>query len=60
MRTVVEVKDLTYTYPGRREPSLFRVSFSLSAGEFVLVCGETGCGKSTLLSCLNGLIPHES
>ncbi len=60
MKAVVEVKNLTYTYPGRRKPSLSRVSFSLSRGEFVLVCGETGCGKSTLLSCLNGLIPHES
>ncbi len=57
---VVEVKDLTYTYPGRRQPSLQHVTFSVSPGEFVLICGETGCGKSTLLSCLNGLIPFES
>jgi len=57
---VVEVKGLTYTYPGRKQPSLREVTFSVSSGEFVLICGETGCGKSTLLSCLNGLIPFES
>ncbi len=60
MKSVVEVRNLTYTYPGRQRPSLRGVSFSISRAEFVLVCGETGCGKSTLLSCLNGLIPHES
>ncbi len=34
------------------------ISFSLSAGELLLVAGPSGCGKSTLLKCLNGLIPH--
>ncbi len=56
----VEVKRLSFTYPGRKTPTLKDVSFSVSSGEFVLICGETGCGKSTLLSCLNGLIPFES
>jgi energy-coupling factor transport system ATP-binding protein len=34
------------------------ISFSLSAGELLLVAGPSGCGKSTLLKCLNGLIPR--
>jgi len=34
------------------------ISFSLSAGELMLIAGPSGCGKSTLLKCLNGLIPH--
>ncbi len=57
---VVEVKKLTYFYPGRPSPALKDISFTLKKGEFVLVCGETGSGKSTLLACLNGLIPFEA
>ncbi len=34
------------------------ISFSLAAGELMLIAGPSGCGKSTLLKCLNGLIPH--
>ncbi len=34
------------------------ISFSLRAGELLLIAGPSGCGKSTLLKCLNGLIPH--
>src|SRR5215470_3821751 len=34
------------------------ISFSLVAGELLLIAGPSGCGKSTLLKCLNGLIPH--
>src|SRR5947209_681185 len=34
------------------------ISFSLPAGELMLIAGPSGCGKSTLLKCLNGLIPR--
>lgn len=34
------------------------ISFSLPAGQLMLIAGPSGCGKSTLLKCLNGLIPH--
>ena len=34
------------------------ISFSLPAGELMLIAGPSGCGKSTLLKCLNGLIPN--
>jgi energy-coupling factor transport system ATP-binding protein len=34
------------------------ISFSLPAGELLLIAGPSGCGKSTLLKCLNGLIPN--
>src|SRR5436305_15217946 len=34
------------------------ISFSLLAGELLLIAGPSGCGKSTLLRCLNGLIPN--
>jgi energy-coupling factor transport system ATP-binding protein len=34
------------------------ISFTLPAGNLMLIAGPSGCGKSTLLKCLNGLIPH--
>lgn len=55
---LVEVENLSYTYPGRNEPSLAGVSMSLSPGEFVLLVGSSGSGKSTLCRALNGLVPH--
>jgi energy-coupling factor transport system ATP-binding protein len=39
-------------------PALQDISFTLNAGELLLIAGPSGCGKSTLIKCLNGLIPH--
>jgi energy-coupling factor transport system ATP-binding protein len=39
-------------------PAIENISFSLPAGELMLIAGPSGCGKSTLLKCLNGLIPN--
>lgn len=58
--TIIEIKDLWYTYPGRSEPTLKGVNLKIEEGEFILLTGPTGCGKSTLLKTLNGIIPHES
>ncbi|MDI9394896.1 MAG: ABC transporter ATP-binding protein [Euryarchaeota archaeon] len=58
--TIIEIKDLWYTYPGRSEPTLKGINLKIEEGEFVLLTGPTGCGKSTLLKTLNGIIPHES
>lgn len=58
--TIIEIRDLWYTYPGRMEPTLKGIDLKIKEGEFVLLTGPTGCGKSTLLKTLNGIIPHES
>jgi energy-coupling factor transporter ATP-binding protein EcfA2 len=54
----IVVEDLSFRYQGRRRPTFERLSFSVAAGETLLVLGPSGCGKSTLALCLNGLIPH--
>lgn len=54
----IVVEDLSFRYQGRRRPTLQKLSFSIEAGETLLVLGPSGCGKSTLALCLNGLIPH--
>ncbi|HWR97951.1 MAG TPA: ABC transporter ATP-binding protein, partial [Candidatus Methanoperedens sp.] len=48
----LEVRDLSFTYPGRREPALRGVSFQVRAGERVALVGRTGAGKSTLLALI--------
>jgi len=56
--TIIETKNLTYTYPGGTKPSINGVSIKVQKGEFVLITGPSGCGKTTLCRCFNGLIPH--
>lgn len=42
-------EHINYTYPGGTEPALQDISFTVNAGEFIVVCGASGAGKSTLL-----------
>jgi energy-coupling factor transport system ATP-binding protein len=57
---MIEINNLTYTYPQSKQPALRDVSWQARAGDFVLLAGASGSGKSTLLRCLNGLVPHFS
>jgi energy-coupling factor transporter ATP-binding protein EcfA2 len=50
--------DTAETEPVDFPSAIKDISFSLAAGELLLIAGPSGCGKSTLLKCLNGLIPH--
>ncbi len=49
---ILHISDLSFSYPETDTPALQDVSFSVSAGEFVVICGESGCGKTTLLKLL--------
>lgn len=35
------------------------ISFTVAAGERIVICGPSGSGKSTLIRCINGLEPHQ-
>jgi ATP-binding cassette, subfamily B, multidrug efflux pump len=49
VRGHLEVRDLSFTYPGTTQPVLTGVSFTASPGQTVAIVGATGSGKSTLL-----------
>ena len=55
---LLEVDSLTFRYRRATEPAIRDLSFSLAAGDVLLVAGPSGCGKSTLIRAINGLIPH--
>lgn len=55
MTPLLEMTDVHYTY-GRGIPALSGASFTISAGERVVILGANGCGKTTLLKILGGLI----
>ena len=56
----VEIRDLTFEYPGARGPSLRRVSLSALPGERVGIVGGVGSGKSTLLWLIPRLLEPPS
>lgn len=45
----IEIKDLSFTYPGEKNKALKNINISIKQGEFVVLCGPSGSGKTTLL-----------
>ncbi|MCB0020256.1 MAG: ABC transporter ATP-binding protein, partial [Anaerolineales bacterium] len=52
----LEVRELSALYPSSGQ-GIRDISFSLGAGEILVVTGRIGAGKSTLLQALLGLLP---
>ncbi|WP_424239121.1 type I secretion system permease/ATPase [Achromobacter sp.] len=44
----IEFRDVTFSYPGSKQPVLKKVSFKLQPGEKVGIIGRIGSGKTTL------------
>ena len=52
LRGDIEMRNLTFNYPGGHYVSLRDASFRIKAGESVGVIGKTGSGKTTLVDLL--------
>ncbi len=52
MRGAIEIRDLTFRYPGGDYDALRNISLRIEAGESVGIVGKTGSGKTTLVDLL--------
>src|ERR1700690_1018944 len=55
---IVNLKQVTYTYPLTDKPALSKVDLQVKEGEFLAIIGPNGSGKSTLCFTLAGFVPH--
>ncbi|WP_261958339.1 ABC transporter ATP-binding protein [Streptomyces nigrescens] len=52
---VIRARNLTFTYPGKENPSVSSVDLDVRRGQIVALVGENGSGKTTLAKLLTGL-----
>ncbi|MDQ6693849.1 MAG: ABC transporter ATP-binding protein/permease [Chloroflexota bacterium] len=51
----LEFRNVTFTYPGKEEPALRNVSFTIRPDEAVALVGQNGAGKTTIVKLLTRL-----
>jgi ABC-type multidrug transport system fused ATPase/permease subunit len=56
----IEVRNVSFAYPGNPEPVVRDLTVSIAPGETVAIVGENGAGKSTLIRLLTGLYLPDS
>ena len=56
---VIDVRNVSYAYPGAQTQTLRDISFSVSDGEIFGLLGPSGAGKSTLQRLLTRQIRHD-
>ena len=55
----IDVRDITFTYPGSKYPAINHISFKLNKGEKLAIVGPNGSGKTTLVKLLCRLYDPE-
>jgi energy-coupling factor transporter ATP-binding protein EcfA2 len=56
---MIELNNVSYTYPHTVQPALHRISLSLEKGQCVMVTGPSGAGKTSLSLAASGILHHE-
>lgn len=56
---LIELSEVSFTYPGKSEPALRNVTIPIGANTVVGLVGPSGSGKSTIIDVLLGLIEPE-
>lgn len=49
---LVQLRDVSFSYPGAEQPVLRNISFEARPGETTAIIGSTGAGKTTLVNLL--------
>ncbi len=55
----LDVRNLSFQYPGAEKPVLKDISFSVEPGQMIALVGRSGSGKSTLASLIPRFYHHE-
>ena len=53
-------RDMSFTYPGKTEPTLYDINFHVEPGEIIALCGLNGSGKSTFAHLITRYVPLNS
>jgi len=56
----IHFKDVSFSYPGKKENLINKCNFSIKKSGFWMVVGKNGSGKSTLLKLINGIIKPQN
>ena len=56
----VEIRNLTFTYPGSEQPALDNLCLTIIPGESLALVGENGAGKSTLVKLITRFYDPDS
>lgn len=59
MNKIIEIKNLTFSYPNTSNPILNNLSFSVKENSWTTLIGHNGSGKSTIARLLIGLLVAE-
>jgi ABC-2 type transport system ATP-binding protein len=57
--SAIEIKDLSFVYPGQNEKLFDNFNLQISAGARFGIFGPNGAGKTTLMNLMTGLLPFE-
>ncbi len=55
-RGKIDIRGLTFRYPGQEEPALEEIHLTVHEGETVAIVGRVGSGKTTLLKAIPRLL----